>query len=171
MASTKEWSLKHEDLLRILFYNPDTGIFTWQIDHASVQAGDRAGYLHKGTNYRRIMINGFAYLEHRLAFFYMIESWPVAELDHINGESGDNRWINLREATRQQNNRNVRRRKDNVTGFKGVSPYKGGKFIARIRVGGKSTFLGSFDTPEAASVAYEAAAKEQFGAFFPDKLN
>ena len=172
MPSTKEWALSYEDLRRVLSYDPETGVWTWQIDVGRRGlAGDRAGG-HHADGYRQIAINDIKYLEHRLAFFYVTKKWPINQVDHINGVRNDNRWENLREATIQQNTRNRKRHKNNVSGYKGVSLHGlTGKFQASVMTGGKSKYLGLFDTPEAASVAYEAAAKEQFGEFYPDKLN
>lgn len=45
----------------------------------------------------------------------------------------------------------------NKTGFKGVSQV-GRRFSATIKVNGKSTYLGTYETPELASIAYTAAA-------------
>jgi len=50
------------------------------------------------------------------------------------------------------------------SGHKGVSA-KHKKFYARIKINGKSRHLGTFPTPEAASAAYMAAAREHFGDF------
>lgn len=41
-------------------------------------------------------------------------------IDHINGDPTDNRLENLRLATCSQNNMNMRRRKDNTSGVKGL---------------------------------------------------
>jgi hypothetical protein len=170
MTSTKEWALSHEDLLDVLFYNSDTGFFTWQIDVSQVLAGDRAGFVDD-RGYRRIAINKKTYFEHRLAFFYMTGAWPADQLDHINGKKGDNRWENLREATNRQNCRNRRGRSDNTSGYAGVTKV-GGRFRARVQVGsGERLDLGLFDTPEAAAAAYEAVAKEHFGEFYKKGLN
>ncbi len=79
-------------------------------------------------------------------------------IDHINRIKGDNRWCNLRLASAVMQVRN--RMLPNVNKFRGVAFIeKGNLYIARIRIGGKSTYLGSFKTAEEASAAYEAAYK------------
>lgn len=71
----------------------------------------------------------------------------------------DNRWDNLREATRTLNQENVRRaRRDNSTGFLGVRRMKS-NFQANIRVGGRSKNLGTYPTPEQAHAAYVEAKR------------
>lgn len=87
------------------------------------------------------------------------------EVDHINGDRLDNRRINLRICEHQENGRNTRRRTDNTSGFKGVSPEKGGKWRANIRIEGRQVYLGTFVDPEKAARAYDAAAVAAYGRF------
>lgn len=46
----------------------------------------------------------------------------------------------------------------NKTGYRGVS-VKGKRFVAIAKHNGKSTYLGTYDTPELASIAYLSAIK------------
>ena len=85
--------------------------------------------------------------------------------DHINRDTLDNRRSNLRVATRSQNRVNSRLRCDSLTGFKGVSNSKSGRYRAQIRNKGKNTYLGTFDTPEEAFGVYSLAAKRLHGEF------
>lgn len=86
--------------------------------------------------------------------------------DHINGKSTDNCRSNLRVATRTQNNRNQRLRKDNTTGYKGVlwDPRRN-RWFARIHVNGVRISSKYFRTPEEAYVAYCDLAVMHFGEF------
>ena len=88
------------------------------------------------------------------------------EVDYSNGDTLDNRRCNLRVATRLEQSRNTGMRKNNSTGFKGVS-YIGklGKFRAYIVVNRKQIHLGLFQKAEEASAAYEKSAAELFGEF------
>lgn len=88
-------------------------------------------------------------------------------VDHINGNTLDNRRENLRLCSNQQNQWNSRRRSDNTTGFKGVCDSRrvANPFAARIKVQGKTRFLGMFPTAISAAKAYDAAAIEAFGEF------
>ena len=91
---------------------------------------------------------------------------PKMQVDHINGNKLDNRKENLRLATNQQNQHNVGKRKNNTSGYKGVSWYrKRKKWKAAIKHNKKSIHLGYYDTPEEASRAYDKAAVEFFGEF------
>jgi len=90
--------------------------------------------------------------------------------DHINGDKLDNRSINLRLVTKQQNNMNRsanKVRKD--THYKGVILHDSGKWQARIGIDGKKVYLGYFKTPEDAARAYNDAALKHHGEYA--KLN
>lgn len=88
------------------------------------------------------------------------------QVDHRNGNGLDNQRANLREATRTQNNANARRRKDNTSGFKGVTlDARIGRWSARIHVNKQCRSLGYFATAEEAALAYDIAAFEAFGEF------
>lgn len=88
------------------------------------------------------------------------------EIDHVNQNGLDNRRTNLRHATKSQNRANVSLRKDNKSGYKGVSLLKSyGKWRAYIQKDKKLLHLGFFDTPQEAAIAYNKKAKELFGEF------
>ncbi len=91
--------------------------------------------------------------------------WPKNLIDHEDHNCKNNRLLNLREATHQQNQFN--KRMPNKTGFKGVvrSGSTKNPYMSLIRINGKQTYLGSFETPEAAHAAYCAAAQEHHGEF------
>ena len=159
--------LTAERLREVLSYEPETGEFTWlkpnPIGHR-VKSGDLAGYFVQG--YRRIAVDGRTYLGHRLAWLYMKGEWPANQVDHIDGNRGNNVWRNLREATHAQNHFNIGLTASNRTGFKGVSWFKKTrKWRARITVNRKEKTIGYFDTKEEAHSAYMSAANKLHGEF------
>lgn len=94
--------------------------------------------------------------------------------DHINHNPLDNRRVNLRICTCSENVRNQRRRRDNHSGYKGVSWDKDRqKWRAYINHCFKRTHLGLFENKIEAAKTYDTAAKELFGEFaylnFPDQ--
>lgn len=128
--------------------------FTWQTVCCS-------GHLYART---QVTIDGtlHAIYMHRL----IIGAKDGEMVDHRNGNGLDNRRFNIRLATRTQNNRNSCKRKNNVSGFKGVTFHKQHtRWSARIKVDKRVFYLGYFDTPEKAATAYNEAAKEHFGEF------
>ena len=156
--------LTQEALISILFYDQNTGLFTWLKNTGRAHKGDVAGKPHP-CGYVLIGIKGRHYLAHRLAWFYVYGEWPV-EIDHINLIKNDNRIGNLRTATRTQNNMNRLSSKHSTSGCKGASlDRRDGKYDARIRMNGKTYYLGRFSDPEDATKAYHAAAKKLCGEF------
>ncbi len=88
------------------------------------------------------------------------------DVDHVSGNGLDNRRLNLRLATKTQNNHNQRIRKDNTSGYKGVYlDAKSGKWRARVKIDGKQHNLGYHNTPEEAHAARCKAANELHGKF------
>jgi hypothetical protein len=85
-------------------------------------------------------------------------------VDHINGNGLDNRKENLRIATISQNNANGHRKKKPRSGYVGVNRHGRG-WMARISVGKKVTYLGTFDTAKKAFEAYADAHVKSFGEF------
>jgi hypothetical protein len=156
--------LTQERLKEVLSYDPETGIWIWLKPHRSLKIGDRAGFLDLG--YRRIGIDGKSYKSSRLAVFYMTGKWPVSDVDHENLQRGDDRWKNLRCATRSQNRANTGKGIRNKSGRKGVYFSKlHNSWRVNIKRHGKSIFIGLYKDIDEAAAAYIAAAKEYFGDF------
>jgi hypothetical protein len=88
------------------------------------------------------------------------------QVDHINLNRYDNRKLNLRFATHKENHRNVGLQSNNTSGVKGVRYYKArSKYVAKIKVDGKSIHLGYYTTLLEAACAYDQAALKYFGEF------
>ena len=154
--------LSHEELKNILHYNPEIGLFSWLIKPSDkIKIGSIAGSVDK-DGYVIITLNSKKYRAHRLIWFYVYGKWPVNEIDHINRIPSDNRIINLREVTDQENQFNRGKQKNNTSGYKGVSWNKQNKkWLANIRVNRKTIYLGYFDDILEASEAYRKA-KEKY---------
>lgn len=150
------------ELKKLLAYDPITGEWTWLSSGKGRRPDSRAGTMCGG--YANIRINRRGYAAHRLAWLYMTGEWPTLDVDHENRIKTDNRWGNLRLATRAQNNANALKRSRNKSGFKGVTAFRQ-KWCAWIRADYKSIYLGLYDSPEEAHEAYLSAARERWGAF------
>lgn len=114
-----------------------------------------------GTGYAMSRTKGSAVLMHRL----LTGAKSGEYVDHINGNTLDNRKSNLRICRKQQNEFNTKRRSDNRSGFRGVCAARRGKFRAYINKDGKQYHLGEFSDPVEAAKAYNAKAVEFFGEF------
>lgn len=88
------------------------------------------------------------------------------QTDHINRDRLDNRKANLRNATRQQNNRNKVSAPGSSSRFKGVCWSKyAKKWISRTRVDGQQICLGYFDCELKAGLAYDEFAMKNYGEY------
>lgn len=153
-----------ERLRDLLSYSPETGFFIYRTTRGNKIAGSLAGSLCDG--HIHIKIDNVIYKAHRLAWLYMNGQWPAGEVDHENLFGSDNRWHNLRDATKSQNQANRGRNSNNRSGFKGVCFHKAtGKWSAELTCGGRRMYLGLFATAREAHRAYLAKAKEAFSGF------
>lgn len=117
----------------------------------------------KFGNYQGISLEGTSVLLHRFIWRLVTGEWPTDEIDHINRNKYDNRWLNFREATHGQNGQNREVYSNNKTGIKGVGWYTPlSKYRARITKNGSTIELGYFDTIEEATEARKRAEKEIF---------
>lgn len=94
-------------------------------------------------------------------------------VDHINGDSLDNRKENLRIGTWSQNAMN--RAGNSKSGYKGVSYKKGDKkWRARASINGESTYFGLYKNKKDAARVYDYIVYNQYGEFahlnFKDEL-
>jgi hypothetical protein len=157
-------TLTQERLKELLRYDPDTGIFTWLKTNSNrARAGSTAGC--KSCNeYIVVRIDGVLRRAHRLAWLYMTGS-SVAEIDHANRDKSDNRWANLRAATRSQNNINRPPPRNNRSGFAGVHEHRPGEWHAFGMKSRVKQHIGAFRSPEEASAARAKWAVETYGEF------
>jgi hypothetical protein len=129
--------------------------------------GKEAGttQLTNGKIYVVIQIDGAKIKRGRLVFFYINGESPRPCVDHINGNSLDDRPENLRQATIMQNawNHKTRAKKSKLP--MGVRFSYGGKFVARIAHYGKTFYLGTFKTVEEAQQVYLSKREELYGEF------
>lgn len=94
---------------------------------------------------------------------------PIGVVDHINGNTSDNRRCNLRVCSRAENVRHrIQRSKSNPKGVIGVSQHKNGKWQSRICINGKMIHLGYFFNIEDAIEARIKAERHYFKEYSPN---
>jgi hypothetical protein len=159
---SKNIELSHEELLKILEYDPDTGIFTWTGLRSGTKSGKIAGTL-SSDGYWQIQISGKIYRSHRLAWFYVYKKWPEGMLDHIDRDTLNASINNLRESSPTDNQRNRKVNKNSSTGVKGVSfNANSGKYEAYIKINYTKKHLGLFSSIEEAQLAQQMAETEVY---------
>jgi hypothetical protein len=163
-----------ETLRQLLDYDPASGILTWKPRPRDMfanndlricntwntrYAGKEAlGSVDSGHGYKVGAINGASYLAHRVAWTMQTGLSPKGEIDHINGNRSDNRFANLRDVTKSENQRNAVRRSDNTSGVTGVFWHKAsGKWQATAG----NDRVGLFADKEAAIAARRKAIRER----------
>jgi hypothetical protein len=135
-----------EDYDRVLAAGP------WHADH-------HAHLVYAARNVQRP--DGSASTQ-RLHTFLM----SAAYVDHHDHNGLNNRRSNLRPASQSQNIANARRRRDNTSGFRGVTfNRRARRWAAQITVDQKTRGLGYFSTAEEAARAYDVAAVDAWGDF------
>lgn len=182
---TKDWNIKRtvfrpppSYIKEIIDYNPDTGKLYWKERKGansntifnSRYAGKEINFAkHKrhgtsitiqnmGTQGKKVTI-----FQHHIAWCIFYGEWPDPSLviDHINGNYRDNRIVNLRLVTTQENSRNRSLPKANTSGHQGVYLNKrNGRWIAVIHNRSERISLGTFANKEEAIAVRKAAEKE-----------
>lgn len=111
---------------------------------------------------------------HRLIMARMLKDGipPGMQVDHVSRDRLQNRRLNLRLATRSQNQANKGIPVNNTSQYKGVT-FNSGRWEARIRYQGKRLHLGRCVDPVAAALLYDAASRLLYrdfaGCNFPHK--
>lgn len=145
----------------LLNYDPVTGVFFWTDKAYGKAKNKKAGYAD-AKKYFRVQINGKKYFLHRIAWLIIYGSWPVGEIDHIDGNKQNNKIKNLRDVSKNMNQHNRKKAaSSNMIGILGVSKTKKGRpYRARIKICGIEKNIGKFDTAEDAHKAYLKAKRK-----------
>lgn len=152
-------------LTRGAFALVDDADFPWlvQLGNWCLNSSGYAVHYTTQNGYRRTL-----YM-HRL----IMKPNGALQVDHINRDKLDNRRENLRFATRSQNQANKGRAINNTSQYKGVTWHKG-KWEVRLRYNAVRLYLGRYDCPRDAALAYDVASRYLYGDFagcnLPDQL-
>lgn len=159
--------LAADRLRQVLDYDAETGVFRWRESRGRAPKGAVAGKADP-RGYILIRVDGRGWWAHRLAYLYMTGEHPAVDIDHINRDKSDNRWCNLRRATRSENLANASQRRDTKSGHRGISWDRSGRcWKARLCVRGRHVHVGQFRDIAEAVAAHARAMREHFGEFAP----
>lgn len=125
-------------------------------------AGSARHCARNGKSYWYVKVDSLALKRSHLVVLFATGRWPELQVDHINGDSLDDRRINLREATPTQNAWNHKTRRKASGTPMGVRRMASGKFQARIGFNKCQIVIGTFESPSLASIAYQQKRKELF---------
>jgi hypothetical protein len=151
VVATSERDVDADMLRESLEYYPDTGKLFWKkrprshfkekksftwfnnycVGKPAFATMSSSGYLCGGFSKKMIRA-------HRVAWLCFYGEWPKGEIDHVNRDRSDNRIVNLRVVTRQQNARNKKR----PGGIQRIK--SSGRWRVQISIAGKPKHIGNF---------------------------
>lgn len=128
-------------------YCPSKGIFLWKIPTSNrIKKGDIAGCY--SSRYATVTFKNTKLYIHKLVYYKEAGMYPLNELDHIDHNTKNNKYTNLRLVTSKENAKNKPMRRDNTSGITGISLDKHtNKWVVRIKNNqGKYVNRGRFNT-------------------------
>lgn len=165
--------LTQANVQELFSYDKEEGLLRWKNPsgrYGRIPAGAVAGSTSNKEGYRYVSINGKLYRASRLIWLWVTGEWSEEQIDHKDGNTSNDKWENLREATRSQNKANCGKYKRDkascpLKGVQAVQKKHSIRYRAVVTKDGVRRNLGNFDTPEEAHAAYLAASEELHGEF------
>ena len=134
------------------------GLLYWKNASVASSYRDAKGYM-------RIGIDGKRYLQHRIIYLMFHGNLPSV-IDHIDGNTSNNKIENLRAATNIENLQNMKLCPANTSGSKNVSwDTKAKKWLVMLNVSGVRKYIGLFKDLELADLVATEARNKYHGQF------
>ena len=150
-----------QQLKEIIHYDKVTGLFTW-LAYSNGRRKDLTAGSKNKNGYMVISIDNQRYYAHRLAMVYVNGSCGE-EVDHIDGDTSNNAFDNLRDVNSKENSKNCSKPKSNKSGVIGVSfDSVNRKWRSAIKVNCKQISRGRFIFFDAA-VRTSKQADQKYG--------
>lgn len=151
-------------------FGSDRARNAWNAKNAGAIAGSEFTG-RKGKSYYRVKIGGIYYFAHRIIYALTHGIDPAdREIDHIDGSGLSNDPLNLRLATKSENQMNRGVQRNNTSGRKGVTWHNlSRKWMAQIKLNGRNKHLGLFTSIDEAAAAYDLAARQLYGEFYREE--
>ena len=147
-------------------YSPQTGLFYRSRKHPNASKSKLGPIIQKNRKYFRLMSDGKEYALHRLAFYFMNTFLPEGQIggtgtvvDHINGNTHDNRFENLRIVDKRENDQNKESHRSGKKCGVSASSKTPGRWEARIVIEKKLHHIGTYSSEQEAHNAYLKAVK------------
>lgn len=158
--------LEKEEVLRVFRVDAKNGRVYWKIPSKfhNELAGEEAGTNkrhHTGKHYRVIRYKGCAYKRAYFIFLVAKGEWPDL-IDHIDGDSLNDKPSNLRKTTPLENSWNHATHRKDSSLPRGIRKFPNGRFQARVRCDGITTYK-TFPTLRKAERFYVDLRKNLFG--------
>ena len=160
MPTEKEMMVDPSIIKSMYTYSPETGCLLWANDNRSKgwkktqSKGLPAFTTIERKGYKNGKVLGLLMKEHRVVWAWHFGKWPDFQIDHINGNTSDNRIENLRQVENDVNCRNQSMPKSNTSGYVGVSFHSQIRlWSAKYRKDYKDYHVGYFQCKTAAAIA------------------
>lgn len=160
--------LTHDELRKRLAYDSDTGVLTWKPGVTGSGSTDKSlvgiEIETHGKRYLYVGYDGRHFIASTLIWLLEHGRLPAGPIIYVDGNGLNNRLANLREVTPSVLGGSSGMRKNNSSGYKGVSWSKSmRRWHAYIKVRRKRKNLGYYATAELAAQAYDDAAIKAWG--------
>lgn len=171
--------LTKEEIEKYFVVDAENGKIYWNVNISKCKIGDECGcdvVVHRNggyvKKYRVVILNNVRYLRSYIIFSFVYPDIlkDSDEIDHENGNSLDDRIVNLRRASHQQNMMNKKIHSNKMSGISRGVRYRPGKskshpYLAEISYNGKKIHIGFYGTDKEASDAYWIKRNELYGDF------